>query len=372
MAMPNFATSNSTVDAAKQISTTNKAQSGLALLIQAYCNSVNEQPAVDFTGITGLEQAQAAINAGLATAQAHANNYLNNIQPNIITNIANIGNYYALHNAVATTLPPGTSKADWIAALTALSTQSAAYQTAANGVVTSLNTLHANLTADTASFAGAVSNLNAAVNGDNGVLASDRAEVDALQSKIDGAIAGVALSGLAIAGGVFLVAVGGIADFVTAGTSTPLVVAGIAVVAAGIGGEVASALTLSNLNSQKATLLQQESTLTTEVALATGISSGYSSLGTQVKNAVDAATAMENAWNFLSSDLGSLITDLNNGTVDDGILQKVFLTAANTVIQTLIQDITTIKSQMTGITTITVAPGQTVGEAIVAAARKAA
>ena len=46
------------------------------------------------------------------------------------------------------------------------------------------------------------------------------------QGKIDGLIAGAALSGLAIVGGVFVAAVGGIAEFVTAGTSTVLVIAG--------------------------------------------------------------------------------------------------------------------------------------------------
>lgn len=358
--------------AAQGINTANKTQSSQALLIQAYANSINEQPTVDFSGEPHLATYQTQINNGLATAQTHANNYLNVIQPSIIQNIANIGNYYALNNAVATTLPEGSTEAQWIESLTVLQIQSTSYQTAANSVVVSLQTLHSNLTTDAASFEKTVSDLNAAVNGDNGILASDNKSLSDIQGKIDGAIAGVALSGLAIAGGVFLICVGAITDFVTAGTTTPAVVGGIGIVVSGIGGEVASAITLKNLNDQKASLLTEEANLTAEVKLATAISGGYQSLLNQVKGAVDAATAMENAWNFLKDDLGSMISDLQNGVQNAGQIRTLFLTAANTEVQTVIADINTIKGQMAGVTSIVAQPGQTVGEALVAAAQQSA
>ncbi len=356
--------------AAKGINAANKAQSSQALIIQTYANSINEQPTVDFSGESHLTAYQTEINTGLATAQTHANNYLNVIQPNIIQNIANIGNYYALNNAVATTLPEGSTEAQWIESLTALQVQSVSYKTAANAVVTSLRNLHGNLTTDTGSFAKTVGDLNNAVNGDNGVLASDDKELGSIQGKIDGAIAGIVTSGLSIIGGSFLIAVGAIADFVTAGTTTPAVVGGIGIVAAGIGGEVASSITLANLNNQKAKLLTEEATLTAEVKLATSISSGYQSLLNQVKSAVDAATEMENAWEFLSSDLGSMINDLQNGILNAGQIRTIFLTAANTEVQTVITDINTIKGQMAGVTVVVAKPGQTVGEALIAAVQQ--
>jgi len=361
-----------TEQAAKGINTANKAQASQALIIQVYANSVDEQPTVDFSGEPHLSTYQTQINDGLATAQKHANNYLNDIQPSIIQNIANIGNYYALHNAVATTLPEGSTEAQWIESLSALKNQSVSYKTDANGVVASLQTLHDNLTTDTASFSTTVSELNSAVNGDNGILKADDKELSSIQGKIDGAIAGIVTSGLAIVGGSFMIAVGGIADFVTAGTTTPLVVGGIGVVSAGIGGEVASAITLKSLNDEKAKLLTEKSTLTAEVKLATGVSSAYQSLSNQIKNAVEAATQMENAWEFLSSDLGTMISDLKNGIQSVGQIRTIFLTAANTEVQTVITDIDTIKGQMAGVTTIVAQPGQTVGEALVAAAKKSA
>jgi len=356
--------------AAQQIAQANIGQSSQALIIQTYANSVNEQPNVDFSGDPTLVTYQTQINAGLATAQGHATNYLNVIQPSIIQNITNIASYYALYNAVATTLPAGSTEQEWIQSLTVLQQQAATYQTTAGQVVTSLQTLSGQLSTDAGDFATTVSNLNAAVNGDNGVLASDKKELDSIQGKIDGAIAGIVLSGLAIVGGSFMIAVGGIADFVTAGTTTPLVVGGIGIVAGGISGEVASAITLKNLNDQKAALLRDEANLTEEVKLATGISSGYQSLNTQVTNAVTAATQMATAWSFLGDDLGSMITDLQNGIQSAGQIRTLWLTAANTEVATVITQIGTIQSQMAGVTSIVAQPGQTVGEALVAAAEQ--
>jgi hypothetical protein len=358
------------VKSAQQISKSNIGQTSQALIIQTYANSVNEQPAVDFTGDPTLAAFQTQINAGLTKAQGHATNYLNVIQPNIIQNITNIASYYALYNAVATTLPVGSTEQEWIQSLTVLQQQAGTYKITANQVATTLQTLSGELSTDAGAFATTVTELNTAVNGDNGVLASDKSELNSIQGKIDGAIAGIVISGLAIVGGAFMIAVGGIADFVTAGTTTPLVVGGIGIVASGIGGEVAAAITLKNLNDEKAKLLRDEANLTAEVKLATGISSGYQSLNSQVSSAVTAATQMVTAWDFLMDDLGSMITDLQNGIQNAGQIRTLWLTAANTEVQTVITQIATIQSQMAGVTSIVAKPGQTVGQALVAAAEQ--
>ncbi|MCW5315467.1 HBL/NHE enterotoxin family protein [Nostoc sp. KVJ3] len=363
--MPNF-----TIQAAQKIDAASKTQISQGLLIQTYCNSVLSQPNVNFSGFKTLGQYQTDINNGLTTAQGHANTYLNIIQPAIITNITNINNYYSLHSAVASTLPPGSTVEQWLTALSILKKQSTQYQTDANNIVKTLQTLHSNLTTDTASFAKTVSELNAAVNGDDGILNSINGELNSIQSKIDGAIAGTVLSSLAIVGGIFIAAVGGIADFVTVGASTPVLAGGIALVVVGVGGEVASAITLKNLNDQKANLLTQKSSLTAEVNLATGISTAYTSLKNQAGAAVTSATEMENAWNFLSSDLGNLINDLDQGIKGTGEVRQIFLTAANSTVQSVITDTTIIKNQMTGVSSSVAPSNATIGDYIVSLARQ--
>lgn len=363
---------NTTAVAAQQIRTANGAQSSQALQIQNYATSVKEQPKVDFSGFKKLSRYQDDINAGLDTAQGHADSYLFQIQPEIIKNIGNIANYYSLHQSVATTLQKGTTKDDWIDALSALRDTSAGYQNDAKNVLVSLQNLHNGLTSDAAAFSRVVYELNTAVAGDDGVLKSLDVELGSIQGKIDGAIAGAVVSGLAVGGGIFITAVGAVTDFVTAGTSTPLVVAGVALVLVGVGGETASAIALMNLNDEKATIINNKVHLNAEVKLAQGMSSGYKSLGDQVKAAVNASSQMENAWSFLGDDLGNLIKDLNKGAQSTETLRTIFLSAANQEVSSVTRDIQTIKTQMAGVRSIVASPGQTVGEAIVAAAKNAA
>lgn len=354
--------------AAQGIATANKAQTSQALILQTYANSVKQQPEVDLSSDPKLESFQTQINSGLTTAQGHASNYLSNIQPKIIQNISNIGNFYALNNAVPTTLPAGSTAQAWLESLSTLQSQATQYQGDATDVASLLQNLSDDLNSDTQSFSQTVTALNTAVNGDNGVLASENQALSTVQGELDGAIAQAAVSGLAIVGGGFMIAVGAIADFVTAGTSTPLVLAGVGVLATGIGGETDAALRMKTLYDRKALLLTQEAELTAEVNLALGISNGYQSLLNQVQIAVDAANQMQDAWQFLSTDLGSMISDLQNGIQSADQIRTLFLTAANNEAQTVLTDINTIKAQMAGIQSIVAPPGQTIGEALVAAA----
>lgn len=353
--------------AAQQIGTASLIQTSQGLIIQGYANSVLEQPLVDFSYNKNLLKYQDEINGGLKNAQAHAKFYLNTVQPCIITNITNIDNYYALHNAVLVTLPEGSSEKDWLDGLRALESESKKNKQSANEVTNLLKVLHTNLTGDTAAFARIVIDLNAAVNGDQGELQSLDQELSSIDGKINGAIAGAVVSGLAIGGGVAMIVVGGFTELVTGGMSTALVIGGVAVLAIGVGGETASIMALCNLNDQKASILQQKSSLSSEVLLAQGCSTAYTSLKKQVEAAVDASQAMENAWEFLSSNLGNLINDLDKGILSTGKLREIFLTAANTEIQKVVGDIGTIKLQMAGVKTVVAQPGQTLNDAILLA-----
>ncbi|WP_426430346.1 HBL/NHE enterotoxin family protein [Winogradskyella sp. HB-48] len=342
-----------------------KSQVSQGMVLQSYCNSVLVQQAVNFGDFDNLKKYQKEINDGLTAAKGHANNYLNNIQPSIVTNISNIHNYYQTFNAVPIALPPGSSIDAWLNALRALKTETTNYATLSHNVVNSLSTLNSQLGDDAASFSSTVSNLNAAVNGDNGVLDQINSDLSTVDSQIAGAIAGTALSGLAIVGGVFMIAVGAIADFVTAGTTTPLIVGGVAVLAIGIGGEVASAITLKNLYAEKSDMLQRRSTLTAEVNLALGVSSAYNKLKGEAQNAMTAASQMKNAWGSLGSDLDNMATDLQNGITNADDLRTLWLAAANNSVPTIMTDIQTIKAQMAGVDLIKNTNGEKLGKFIV-------
>lgn len=360
-------------ETAGSINSANKAQTSQGLIIQTYCQSVKSQPNVNFGGFTNLERFQTDINTGLGRAQAHADTYLNVIQPNIITNITNISNYYAMHNAVPNVLPSEATEEQWIELLSELQRMAATYQGTAQATVTSINGLYNNLTQDAASFAQTVTNLNAAVDGDHGVLASIDEQLTSIQSQIDGTIAGIVVSGLAIVGGVFLTAIGGIASFVTAGTSTPLVALGVGITLGGIGGTVAASLALKGLYSAKAGLLTSQANLRSEVKLAQGISTAFSTLSSQVGSAINSARQMSTAWDLLGNDLRTLSDNLKNGIQNADYVRTMFLTAANSQLQNqVVTDIATIKQQMTGVIQLPVVPGRSMKDTIDALERQAA
>jgi len=340
------------------LSSTNKQVSSQGLIIQNYTNSVLQQPNVDFTGFDNLSKFQTGINEGLASAKDHAKNYLYNIQPMIITNITNMSNYFALQSAIPVSLPQGATKKQWIDTLTAVRDQSLAYQDTAQSVVSNLQTLHGNFSNDAAHFNQVVEQLNIAVNGDNGVLQSLDQDLSNIQSKIDGAIAGAVLSGLAVVGGTVMLVAGTVSTFLTAGTSTPLAVAGGVVLVAGVAGAVASGIAIASLSDQKAEIINKQSKLRAEVKLAQGISGSFGSLNTQLKDAITATNSMQNAWSLLAGDLNNLANNLNSGIISTDALRTLFLNAADTELKVVKEDIEVIKGQMTGVQTYQADEGQ--------------
>ncbi len=361
---------NKQLDAAKKVDSAAKVQVSQNITLQNFCMSVAQQKTVDLRDFPSLTSIGDEINSGLGIAQGHARLYLDKIRPNIELNLANVSNYYGLHQAVLTTLPPGSSKAAWLSSLSALKEQSIDFQKNASGVATSLADLRDKLSTDVATFSKVVSDLNTAVGGDNGVLKKISEQLGDLQAKIDGAISGIVLSSLAVLGGVFITLVGAIADFLTAGTSTPLVLGGVAVILAGAGGVVASSLALKGLYDAQGSLLKQQNLLKKESAHAAGMANGYSAFSNQIRLAAQAALDMQSAWEFLSADLENLATDLDKGITNTDAVRTLFLTAANSMIKTVQADTDNIRKQMIGTTHQDAPDGMTIGDFAVQVAKQ--
>ncbi|ODP97834.1 HBL/NHE enterotoxin family protein [Salinivibrio sp. SS2] len=337
-------------------------QSSQALQIQNFCNSVLQQVPVDFSQFPNLKDNETQINHGLDTAKKHANSYLSDIQPQIITNISNISNYYQLHNAIPAVLPKGATKQEWLKQLQALRDQALAYQETSKGTKLIIVDLNNNLITDSKNFQAIVVDLNSKVQGDNGVLSQLDGEIDKINAAIDGAIAGIVAGGLLVIGGAFVTAIGAVADFVTAGTSTPVVIGGVAMMVAGTAGITAGSIVLHNSLNARQDLYQKKSNLKAEVNLASQIGSGYRGLQVQAQNSVNAATQMANAWDALTSDLGTMIADLDKGITSTDSLRELWLTAADGTVKTVLTDVNTIKAQMAGVSELSVPKNTTIAD----------
>ncbi|HIH4763668.1 HBL/NHE enterotoxin family protein [Serratia ureilytica] len=337
-------------------------QSSQALHIQTYCNSVRQQIPVDFERFPNLREIQRQINTGLATAKQHANHYLNDIQPLIIRNITNIQDYFETQNLLSTVMPSGATKEQWLSALSMVSDKAREYQEVSANTRRTIGSLNDKLIIDSNNYQLIVVNLNNVVNGNNGVLEQLNRDIDGINAAIDGAIAGIVVGGLLIIGGAIVTAIGAVAGLVTAGTSTPVVMGGIAMMTAGAGGVIGGAIVLDKSLSAREKLYRDRSQLNSEVLVASQIGSGYQGLQTQAQSAVTAATQMSNAWDSLTSELDILNANLRKGIIDDSFLRQLFLTASQTSVTKVLDGTKIIKQQMAGVVVREVPANQTIAD----------
>ncbi|SOD97809.1 HBL/NHE enterotoxin family protein [Spirosoma fluviale] len=351
-----------TTGAVQGLDNASKGYSSQGLIVQGYCNSVLQQASVNLHSTPKLKTLETGINDGLVIAKGHADDYLANIQPLILDSVADMSNYFKVYNSIATVLAKNTNEDAWIRSLNQMKDQSTQYETNAKSIVNKLIVLNSNLGVDSSAFARMVSDLNVAADGDDGILKSIDGQLGTLQGQIDGCIAGMALSGLAVIGGAIMIGIGAISEIFTGGAATALILGGVAVVAAGVGGEAGSAITFQTLNNQKNDLLVQQSSLSNEVKLALGLSIGYNGINSQARAAMSAATQMSNAWGLLKGELGNLVSNLEDGITSTDIMREIFLTAANLTIPDVKRGIDNINSQMSG-TQVLIAPqGQRIGD----------
>ncbi|MEL6536140.1 MAG: HBL/NHE enterotoxin family protein [Bacteroidota bacterium] len=329
-------------------------QSGQGVIIQSYCQGVITQSPVKF-GIASLQDLETKINTGLNQAKSNGKHYLNVIQPSIISNISNISSYYNLLKVIPKVVPAGSSVDAWLNALRSIQQQTEKYQVISFDTAKDISTFRDNLNKDVTHFKDLNQQLNTKVNGDNGTLEKLEEQIRSFDGKIAGAIAGIVASAVAIGGGVFLIAVGTIGSFVTAGTSLKIAAAGGLVVAAGVSGAAAASIVLANLVNAQQEVINKKENLKAEVLALATVTTEYSNLYSQANHASQAANDMANAWNFLGEDLKGLSESLQEGIMSTDVVRDLFLAAANEQLPTVKESIKILKNQMTGVN-VRVAP----------------
>jgi hypothetical protein len=325
---------------------------GQAVVVMAYCQAIARQPALTITSGTSadLQNIETRLNTALSGAWGHANSYLaaGGLVQRVVSAIGDVGGYVNMHTALTQLLQAGQGSDSLVAELQAIRSQVKQYEDTATQLSTDLSDFANAVNTDARAFQGLVDDLNTLVGGDTGYLQQLRTSMGDLDSKIDGAITGVVLSGIAVAGGVIMICVGAIGDVVTGGAATGLVLAGGGLLVAGAGGEAASAVVLTKLLDEKSTLLKQETQIKADVALAVGIESSYGTLASRAAAAATAAKDMANAWTSLGSDMDKLASDVASAA-DGPALALLWLTAADNQIVTIQQDVTTIKQQLSSV-----------------------
>ncbi|MGE9267577.1 MAG: HBL/NHE enterotoxin family protein [Verrucomicrobiales bacterium] len=344
-----------------------------ALAIQGYAHQVLKQPKVSFDNLSpDVLKKLPDINGFLDSARQHANAYLGTgsgeigLQSRMINVITDIGgysteftNFYSLIsdkiNAWKATNDPQARK-DALDLLAALKGDVGEKKSSAHELVSDLQSFRSKLSDDAQNFNTARGKIEVIMTGKNGVVKNLDQQMSDLDGKIAGAIAGVAVSGLTIIGGGFLIAVGAIGSFITAGTSLPLVGVGIAIVVTGAGGAVASSIVLANLIDTKNKLISQKSEIEGNLRCLSGIQSQIGSLNSSISPAITATSNLTNAWTFLDKNLGQVADSLREAKSGQlPVLVEAYLETANTQWGKVTQTVDNIENQLTNVQTKEVA-----------------
>jgi non-hemolytic enterotoxin B/C len=333
------------------------------LVVQAYCTQIMQQPSFVIPNTDTLTNFP-DINGNLNIARENADYYLNRVQPMILGVISDTRAYSTQFKGFQPLIiqrlddwKNGNDQArtDALALINQLKNDVDLQTASAKDVASKIGKFRTKLNGDISNFNTAITQATTLIqgtSGDGGVLAHLNDQLSELDGQIAGASVGVALSGLTIIGGGLLIATGAIATFITAGTSAPMVAAGVAIVVVGAAGLTASSIVLANLISTKSNLLQQKQQLKDSVTFLTGLKSSLDPLNNLAQNASNEVNNMYNAWTFLGKNLGQVSSSLENADKYSQlpITVQAYLNTAYGQWDAVDQSIETIQNQMTGVT----------------------
>ncbi|OIQ90908.1 hypothetical protein GALL_271820 [mine drainage metagenome] len=338
---------------AEDFQSSGKNQGAQALIVQNYALAVQRQPLIEFGPASAkLKEKQRGMNEDLGRAKENAELYLGKILPSAIATITRIDHYYTLQCALAQVVEKyGLDHHGLVMQLGAIHEVASGHQAEAVEMAAQMTGLRGRLNEDSARFQRHTEDLNSLLKGDSGILKELDGQLKALDGKIAGAATAAALSGIGLAGGVIVMALGGLAlaTGVGAGAGVPLLLVGGTLVVGGVAGAVGSGIALGALIKQKNELLLQQTQLNGEVKLAQGLTASFQDLGQQASQAAIAAQGMANAWTALGNDLQNLRQDLEAGRVEAPVIAKLFAMAAVGDAAKVCDSIKIIKRQMTGV-----------------------
>ncbi len=298
------------------------------MILDAYSIGVLSQSVISLSALPDLSGHQVLAKEN-AKKWPLISTQLIQINTNLIDYVHNFDNFYSVLYNLASDIDSGTNRADFIQGLQLLVSKIQLNQTDATSALNSLIEFQALVATDQSNITGDYNDGVVVYKGDDGEISQllDRNKsLNSAMSK-DNMMMGFGATGAVVGG--LMIAVGVLGEFETGGLSTGLIVAGLAVVGAGAGTAIAGGVDYgSSLREYKENLetIQQN---TAEMALLSGLSDQYDSYLDLSNQAISALKSMVAAWEVLSTQYVSLISQLQNGVNPaDGILLKSELATA--------------------------------------------
>jgi len=265
-----------------------------------------------------------SLNTHLATAQGHANTWLNTYSGQVLDTLQGVvtfgelfTNLYNPLHAAAQGLATQSGfepnqVATLIAMIQALQQQVQTEQNRVHGTLTNMQTYRTGVSADYASFQTDYTAANTALNGTTGLVANLQKKIDADHSAMNKDIDMIAGGSVMMVVGILVVAVGALTEFETAGLSTGIILGGVALIGGGaamtgVGGKNYDEM-LSTLNDDTTRLAEANSDITYLAALKTS----FTNLDSQLMQTQTLLGTIITAWQELNNSLGAVVSDLQN------------------------------------------------------------
>lgn len=279
---------------------------GALILTQIYTNLTLQQPNFeveignDYAVLTQLRQHQ-------IVAKRHSKQFLNTLEPEVIRGVTDILAYGSMFKGFKQPLLDSVAKIGEVSAakdkaltlVSALQNQAKAHQAKARSTNAAIQSFFVQVQSDENNFSADLAEANKMLGAEKGALKEILAEISGIQTEIDGAIAGAAVSALAMIGGTVMIIIGGVATLPSGGASVAIVLSGVGIVTTGIVGVTGFATKITSANKKLQSLYQRASETNYSLVL-------VQSLRGQVKSLFNATVEMNSATNLLNSEWDSI------------------------------------------------------------------
>ncbi|MDT0451078.1 HBL/NHE enterotoxin family protein [Streptomyces hesseae] len=353
------------ITAQQQVGNAVVQQGGMTAIVQSYALSVMQQAKLDLSGSDNsqLRAYAGGINNELDKAANTARSYLNTVQPQSMALLAETRAYFHLQgafvNILQQNLPPNTVAQ----MLRAIRDDVGRLGDKAQQYAVTMQNMRDAFTGNGREFASYATKLHSVAGGDQGILKQLDDQLKDVNAKIN-ANSSRAANGLAILGGLALIAVGVLGAVFTGGLSLGLAIGGGALLVKGMGRTNGQAL--AQLHDQKGEILRRQQKIRDEVKLLQACEAGLTDLGKQANQAAAAAQGVANGWQSLRASLESVAGYVDSASqtgVD--VLRHLYLSAADGITPDIQNRITILENNLSS-TQVVTNSGTTTGDIITA------
>ncbi|MEU2433193.1 HBL/NHE enterotoxin family protein [Streptomyces sp. NPDC007861] len=306
-----------------------RATAGSRVLVDTYTTAVLEQKDVVFDSVKGLPDVQ-------KNAKEHASEWRDSVSPALIsvnTDLMTFANsftsYYAPLQRMAEDIKNPDSRNNFIKGMQLLVGKIDGHQKNSADALKKLNTLNDHILGDHRDFEGISTQVKSKITGDNGQLPTLEDLEESLKKAMNKDLTIIATSATAVVVGGLMIVTGLLAEIPTAGGSTPLILAGVAVAGAGIAGTTMASIDYANKKKELSDTITKIADVKSDLAVLKGLQATYGSLSESSSDATKCLTIMSNTWTQLGTQFNNIITELRDSEKDDSIWLTANLDAAH-------------------------------------------